>query len=205
MHTKKILSSLLVGLLLTLPWTVSARAQANQDASAFIRDLGARAISLLSNKTMSQSEREAALRQIFLADFDVDQIARFALGQYWRTATAAERQRYLALFKEYVVKVYSKALAQAKDTKFTVKSARPAEIAGDTMVVSQVGDADEEPIEVDWRVRQQGSVERVEDVVVDGVSMLITKRQDFRGVMSRGSGGMDALLDGLTQEIAKVQ
>ena len=141
MHTKKILSSLLVGLLLTLPWTVSARAQANQDASAFIRDLGARAISLLSNKTMSESEREAALRQIFLADFDVDQIARFALGQYWRTTTTAERQKYLALFKEYVVKVYSKALAQAQDTKFTVKSAHPGEIAGDTIVVSQIGRA----------------------------------------------------------------
>ena len=108
-------------LLLVPTLALPVRADTAEGASSFIRDLGAQAIAVLSDKQLGEQAREAAMRHIFLTGFDVDGIARFALGRYWRSASEAEQKQYLDLFKDYVVKVYTKALSQAQNTRFVVK------------------------------------------------------------------------------------
>jgi len=205
MGRTKFITILAAVMLTAMSWSLPAGAASGEDAGAFVRDLGQQAVALLASKTLTNAQREAGLRQIFLSKFDVDGIGRFALGRYWRIATQAEREQYLKLFKEYVVKVYTKALSQSENTKFVVKSTRPAGIADDILVVSEIGDPDQDPIEVNWRVHTKDGANRVVDVIVDGISMVITKRHDFNAVLAQNDGKIDALLGRLQEEIDKVE
>ena len=75
-----------------------------EEASAFIRDLGGEAIRVLAAKDAGLAEREAKLQAILYDHFDMRVIGRFALGRYWRQASAEQRRDYLDLFGRYIVK-----------------------------------------------------------------------------------------------------
>ena len=45
---------------------------------------------------------------------------------------------------------------------------------------------------VEWRVRQKGASYRIVDVVVEGVSLVVTNRDQFAAIVAKS--GMDGLL-----------
>jgi phospholipid transport system substrate-binding protein len=57
------------------------------DPASFVGDLGSRAIAAIRNGDTAAAKQER-FRQLFRQYFDVEACARFALGTYWRTATA---------------------------------------------------------------------------------------------------------------------
>ena len=66
--------------------------------------------------------------------------------------------------------------------------------------------ADDEPVRVDWRVRQPTSSSyKVVDVVVNNISMVVTQRDDFVGVLQRNGGNMKDFMGTLRDKIAKLQ
>src|SRR5258705_13999681 len=81
------------------------------DPAAIIRDLGSRALQVLSKGT-PQSERVARFRELLREDFDVPGIGRFVLGRYWNTATEEQRAEFVKLFEEYVAMAYATRLAE---------------------------------------------------------------------------------------------
>ena len=52
------------------------------------------------------------LAGIIDADVDVDGVARFCLGRFWRTATPAQQQQYLKLFRDMLVANISAKLGE---------------------------------------------------------------------------------------------
>jgi phospholipid transport system substrate-binding protein len=88
--------------------THSAKAAANDDAVAFMRELLNRAIEVLNDR-VPLADRQERFRQMFHADFDGPRIARLVLGPYWRQASLAEQQQFLKLFENYVDLVYKYA------------------------------------------------------------------------------------------------
>jgi len=50
------------------------------------------------------------------------------------------------------------------------------------------------PIRVDWRVRNGEDQLKIIDVVVEGVSMLLTQRDEFASVIQRSGGNVEGLL-----------
>src|SRR5260370_42156705 len=95
--------ALLLAVILPL---AAAPARAAEDPAGFIADLGQRTIKVLASK-LSERERETQFRVIFHEGFGVPAISRFVLGQYWRTASEAQRQDFVALFEAYVVHAYA--------------------------------------------------------------------------------------------------
>jgi phospholipid transport system substrate-binding protein len=71
------------------------------------------------------------------------------------------------------------------------------------MVSTQIeGGKLQQPIKVDWRVREGDGVYRVIDVVIEGVSMVVTYRGEFQEIVERG--GVEALKAELAARAAKV-
>ena len=72
------------------------------DASAFIRNLGHQAVSVLQSHGKNLDAREKAFRKLLAEKFDLTLIGRFSLGRYWRRASAtssdAARSRWLRSF-----------------------------------------------------------------------------------------------------------
>ena len=62
---------------------------------------------------------------------------------------------------------------------------------------------DEEPLRLDWRVRQTGRGLKVIDIAAEGVSMLTTKRSEFTSLVARE--GVDALIGRLELMNAEAQ
>ena len=50
------------------------------------------------------------------------------------------------------------------------------------------------PVKVDWRVSSGAAGEKITDVVVEGVSMALTERQQFASIIQRGGGQIEPLL-----------
>src|SRR5262249_39721530 len=133
--------------------------------------------------------------------FDVDSIARFVVGNYWRTASDAERTEYRKLFEDYVVAAYSARLSNYSGEQFQVRDEVPA--GDDTMVNSVIIRPTQPPAKVEWRVRKSpdGSL-KIVDVVVEGVSMTITQRSEFSSVMQQ-TGGLAGLNAKLREKLGK--
>ena len=58
------------------------------------------------------------------------------------------------------------------------------------------------PIRLDWRLTATESGWRVLDIVVEGVSLLVTFRNEFAAVIERSGGRLAGLLDELRHRVA---
>jgi phospholipid transport system substrate-binding protein len=180
---------------------------ANQEAftpqAKFIQSLGDRAIALLANKDIPPEERDAQFRNILRDSFDLQTIARFVIGRSWITATPEQQKEYVDLFEALVVKTYSDRFALYTGEGFKVVNSVP-ETDKDTIVNSQITRPDGSPsTSVTWRVRTKGEKMGIIDVVVEGVSMSLTQRQEYSSVIQRNGGDVSALLDLMRKRVAE--
>jgi phospholipid transport system substrate-binding protein len=56
------------------------------------------------------------------------------------------------------------------------------------------------PIKVDWHLTAQNGSYKINDVVVDGISMAVTQRSEFTSAIERQGGQVQALLATLHQQ-----
>jgi phospholipid transport system substrate-binding protein len=163
------------------------------DANVFMDQLWGRAVEVLSKKA-PLTERLARFRQLFQADFDGPGIARFVLGRYWRNASEQEKQEFLRLFEDYVVYVYGTRLSSFNGEKFKVRGSRADENGTivSTDILSPGGDG---PIKVDWRLITDNGAFKINDVIIEGISMMMTQRSEFASVIQRHGGQVAGLLD----------
>ncbi len=190
--------SFIVPLIAVLLWGgSSALSQNNLDApGAFVKQLGDRTIEVLSNESYSPEDRMKYYRELLRDGFAINTIARFALGRHWRGATPEVREEYLALFQNFVLDIYSKRLDGFSGETFTVLKSQAVNET-DTMVSTEINSADGPPIRVDYRVRSHEGVLLIVDVLVEGISLIVTQRSEFASVISRD--GLDGLLDKLRE------
>ncbi|PWR20505.1 MlaC/ttg2D family ABC transporter substrate-binding protein [Zavarzinia compransoris] len=166
-------------------------------ATAFIDDLGGRAIAVLADKALAEAEREAKFREIFLAAFDVPAIGQFVLGRYRRSATPAQIEEFNRLYTEDVVRTYSRRLSQYAGEQLRTLGSQPQD--DETVVRSQiVSPKGGQPVSVDWRLTGAAGGFKIVDVVIENLSMRSAQREDYGSVIS--GGGMDALLAGLRKK-----
>jgi phospholipid transport system substrate-binding protein len=172
---------------------VPAPSRAADDPAGFISDLGQRTVQVLASK-ISEGEREAQFRAIFDEGFDVPAISRFVLGNYWRIATEEQRRAFVTLFEAYVVHAYAVRFNEYSGQQLKVTSAR-AEGEDSALVQSLIAQpSGAPPLRVDWRVAKTDKGFKINDVVVEGVSMAVTQRQEFSSVIQRNGGEIEALL-----------
>lgn len=172
------------------------------DAGDFIRSTATEAIQLVAAKNISDGERTERFRALFSRTFDTPVIARFVLGRYWRKASDTQRHEYLQLFGEFVVQAYSFRFKDLSGKALRVGKSRELN-ARDTLVFSRFVRVNGEPVRVDWRVRRNGEKYRVVDVVVEGMSMLITQRDEFAAVINSAGGKIEGLLAALRRKTGK--
>jgi phospholipid transport system substrate-binding protein len=170
----------------------AAAAADDHNPLAFIRDLGHRAIEVLSQKA-SRSVRQARFRELFQQSFDEPVIARFVLGRYWRIASPTEQQEFQKLFEDYVVIAYAARLSDYGGQVFKVTGDQP-DGDGYTVASEIVQPNGEPPLLIDWRLVNDNGALKISDVVVEGVSMAVTQRSEFASVIERNGGSVGGLL-----------
>lgn len=197
MLTRRVFLALAGAAALTLSLGHPASAVA-ETPEQFVGALGEEAIRVLGNAALTQEQRTAEFRRLLDRGFNMPLIGQLVLGRHWRTATEEQRAEYLKLFEDFIVSTYAVRLGQYNGETFKIAGGRPApDSTGDTLVTTEIVRPNGPPVRVDWRVRKSGDNLKVVDVIAEGISMLITQRDEFAAVIQNSGGKVEALLDRL--------
>jgi len=169
---------------------------ATGEAVQFVRALGDEVVDILKSGEASRKARTTKLRGVFNRAFDVDAMARFATGRFWREANTTQQLEYLRLFRDYVAELYANRFADYGGQSFEVIGERTLD--DETIVVAgRIDQAQKPSTRVEFRVRKTSDGLKIVDVYADGLSLLITKRDEFTAVLAKN--GMDGLIERLRQ------
>ena len=182
---------LLSASLVLLPGPRPAFATTKEGATEHIEKLGQQAFSDLGQNGMSLEEREEIFAETLRQGFDLPRIARFVMGKYWRRASPEQRDDYVDLFSRFVIKTYSQHLGGFAGSAFKIVGAKPIG-KGDVLVRTIVQRSSGPPVKAGWRVREIKDQYKIIDVMVEGISMAVTQRQDFASILKRD--GVEGLL-----------
>ena len=154
----------------------------------------AEAIAGLQSRDLSTIERRAALGDLLHQHIDIPGIARAVLGKTWRRTSTAQRGRYLEAFDGYMVGNLARYLAGTPGISLVVTGVA-AGGKTDALVKTVISRADGARIKAIWRLRFGQAGPKVVDVLIDGISLVLTKRSEFAAVARRA--GFDGLIDSL--------
>lgn len=201
MQFKKLIVTL--GAIFILVSTSIGNAAAPTGAGPFVQNLADRVLATFNNPQFSLADKEQRMYAIAVASFDVPRSARFVLGRYWQGTTAQERTEFQASFEHYMVHIYASQFDLYHDVDFKVISTRP-ETETRSVVRTKITRHDgRPPIMVDWWVDRVGDGYKILDVNVEGVSQLITLREQFAEVIIHHDGSVAALIAQLRAKIAE--
>lgn len=164
-----------------------------ETASEFVAKLGVSAIEVLADQRISDDTRVKRFYSLLEEGFDFPLIGRFVLGVHWRRATAQQRAEFGVLFEQYLVNTYASRLGSYGGETLRVKGER-SDANKDTIVSSEIIQKRGPAIRVDWRVRGSAGAYKVVDVIVEGISLVITQRDEFSSVIRREGAGVEGLL-----------
>ncbi len=176
----------------------AARAQANP-AATFVQATANQLLTAMKSAG-TEAARKQVLQQIVDKAVDVDGIARFCLGRYWRIATPAQQQDYTALFHRTLLNSITTRLGDYQDVTVTVGRATP--LNGDTAVASTINSADKPPVQVQWVVAGATGNFKVVDVLAEGTSLRQTQRSDYTSFLDGHGGNVQTLIDALKRQEA---
>ena len=173
------------------------------DAKTFITNLTSDASKVLASE---ESKDQKMLKLINLAEenVDIDGIGRYTLGKYRKQLSDAKLDEYKSLFREYFLKSFSSRLSEYTDPKINVIN---EEIINDKYtIVSSVLEANEKrpEVKIDWRVYTINPEKPlVRDLIIEGLSLARTQREEFNSVIQNGDGNIEVLFSNLREFLEK--
>lgn len=163
--------------------------------TAFITSLGNAVVEILEDPALSQDERVKRYVAQFRAAFDWDRIGVFAIGRYRQGLTHEKFAEYRDLFAQHMTKIYAARFADYSGERFVVKGERPVGRDGSEVFAEIRGAGSQEAVGLAFKVVDDGGNLKIYDVSINGVSLLVAKRAEVKGILaSRGIDGLIATL-----------
>jgi phospholipid transport system substrate-binding protein len=186
----------LIPLLLVQPGMAQPTSEQARD---LVQTIGAEVLDVLQNDSLTRDRKVDRLIALLEGPIDLDLVARLILGRYWRAASEEQRQEYLRLFRAFALDSLASKLHVYQGQEFEVTGARVVS-DNDAVVSTRILSPDRPPLDVDWRLRQRDDGNLVAiDVIVAGVSLIVTQRSEFGAVVERQ--GVEGLLSELRQRV----
>jgi len=149
-------------------------------------------------KTKTGADRQAAILGVLQTNFDMLAMGRSALGTHWNQATESERTRFLKAVATAEAKAYSERFGQYGGQTLTIGKVTPR-ANGVSIVDSRLNQTTGQPIKLEWEVRG----DRITDVKVEGVSMVMTRRSDFNSYIQNHGVKVEPLVSELESRAAR--
>ena len=182
----------------TRPWA-AAWAQPAGDATGFVMQLG-NALVAIVNGLGSYEDKKRRLAPLIEEAVDVDGIARFCLGRFWRTAAPQQQQQFSQLFHTVLLNNITGKLGQFQGVTFNPTNTTQQE--GNSLVGTTIRRPNQQPNNVQWVVSQATGRPRIIDVIAEGISLRVTQRSDYAAFISRNNNDLDALINAMRQQTA---
>ena len=139
--------------------------------------------------------------RILLPRFDRTFAAQQVLKKHWRNATPEQRERFIEAFYRVLMKNYAARVVDFQKDQLHILPTR-AEASGPIeKVQTEVTLDDGTTARVDYVLREKDGVWRVFDVYVEGVSYVVSYREEFNTEISQK--GLEATIERLEADAAK--
>ena len=114
-----------------------------------------------------------------LPHFDTETAARVVLGQFWRSATPEQRQRFVNAFYHSLLRNYGEALVEFTPDRLKIFPSRVEPGATTATVRTEVRRRNGDRVDVNYSLRMTPDGWKAWDVVIDGISYVKSYREDF--------------------------
>ena len=156
-----------------------------------------------SDQALAAGDRQKAVKlaeEKVLPYIDFEEATRLAAGRGWRSASPGQRERLVAEFRNMLVRTYSNAIEGYAGQTLRVLPSRGKQDPQDTMVRTQFVRAGGPPLPIDFQMHKTPRGWKVYDIVVEGVSLVLTYRSEFDAVQRQD--GIDGLIKRLQEKNA---
>ncbi len=176
-----------------------ANAADEQQVQNFAQSLADQIMERVVLAKTSPAQKRAAFREVFLKATDINKIARFTLGRYARTASKEQIAAFTNAFTDNVILTWADRFDGYAGKAFTFKSVRQDK---NDFYVSSVLDVPntENDVEIIWRISAKGDQLKLMDLVVEGVSMIMSYRNEYASVLQQSGGDLQTLINLLNQK-----
>ena len=169
---------------------------AEPNAEAFVLKLTEDAKIIFNDKSLNKDSRLKKLNELSAKYLDLDALAGYTLGDYREKATATERDSFNKLFREYFIKNMSSKLNDFADQELKIidsKKINENNIIVSTKIFSK---KDAQEIAVEWRIYIKDSKLLARDLVVEGLSLARTQKEEFASIIAnKGFAGVISALE----------
>jgi phospholipid transport system substrate-binding protein len=146
--------------------------------------------------------RVALLDPVVRETYDLAAMARVATGAAWPKLSEEERGQIAEAFAAWTVATYASQFKAYDGESFTTK-AEVDSARGRRAVETTLNAKGEDPVILNYQLREQDGRWRIVDVYLDGsVSQLAMRRNEFAGVLAKG--GAAGLIGSMQTQAAQL-
>jgi phospholipid transport system substrate-binding protein len=169
------------------------------DPMTMVQTTVGQVLDTLQTHGMPQTERQRRVIEIVADRFDFSEMARSSLGYNWKALAPAQQQQFVPLFTAFMEDAYLNKLNgySGQQVQFTGQSAT-GDGTAEVKSVVQPTDQSQQPIHINYLLRQVDGQWKVYDVAVDDISITANYRNQFNRVIA--SQGFDALLSTMREK-----
>jgi phospholipid transport system substrate-binding protein len=177
-----------------------AWAQPGERAVGFVKSTSEQLVAIV-NSTDSPQEMRGRLKDVIDSTVDVDDVARFCLGRFWRLATPDQQKQYMALFRDLLTMKIADHLGEYKGVQVAVGLARTS--ADTEIVITKIEGPKTAIRRVDWVVSTSTGAPKIVDLLAGDTSLRLTQSADFISYLAHHNYNIQDLIDAMRQMLAQ--
>ncbi len=182
-----------------LAFSLDSAVAGSDEAAVFIEEAGAAFLHVANPLEGGAGARTSHVGDFLEQHTALRTIARFTAGRVWRQMTDVQRDAYQLALRDLAARFLVKRVEDAEDPEYRV--VRSAELPDNKgfLVTTQLTGAGVSDLMVDWRVTEKDGQFRIVDVIMEGVSLLVTYRSEVAAVLEAERNNIDALIANLRE------
>ena len=155
-----------------------------KNAENFILETTQNAKKIILDKAISDKDKRKQLEKLALNTVDVAGLAKYTLGQEGKNLSDKQISQFVSTFKVFFSKNLSNKLKDYSDQEVKITGSK--KISDNYVLVNSkiVSLKDKQEIAVDWRVFLVDGNLIIRDLVVEGLSLARTQREEFASIIA---------------------
>ena len=175
----------------------------NSEPKIFIQELVDDAVKSLSDNSLTEEEKNEAIKKIALENVDIKALGLYTLGSIRKDLDENTINKYQELFQKYFIKSLTSRLTDYSSQKFEVFDSE-RKSSNYTIVKSKIPESLKSPeINIDWRIYTKNPQKPlIRDLIVEGLSLARTQKEEFASILNSNNNDVNVLINKLQEFIS---
>ena len=169
------------------------------DAARFIEEAGAEFLAVANPMNGVADSRTSRVGDFLERRTALVTIARFTAGRVWRQMSDAQRDAYQMALRDLAARFLVTRIEHTDNPDYRV--VRSAELPNNKgyLVSTELTGTGSDDFTVEWRVSEKHGQFQIVDVIMEGISLLVTYRSEVEAVLEAERNSIDGLIANLRE------